>query len=176
MITKGRNAFHAPQCAIRLSLAGGAVGAAAMIAAAVAHADEPTPADLLDSAHTNLTDANQLLSQIDVSVQPPGAIALQMTQQDLALYNLGQLESAQNVISAHDGALSGLVNQLFFTPLDQAWVNASEAVLNADQGLSAAIASGSGLEAAEFGLFGPDFQLLSDAFNSIPLEEVALFF
>lgn len=176
MISKGHIAFHARQCALGVSVAGGAVVTAAMIAAGIARADEPTPADLLDSAHTNLMAANQVLSQIDVPVQPPGAIALQMTQQDLALYNLGQLESAQDVISSHDGAFSGIINQLFFTPLDQGWVNASESVLNADQALSAAIASGSGLEAAEFGLFSPDFQLLSDALNSIPLEEVALLF
>lgn len=176
MISKRCTAFRLRRWGVGVSLAGGGVVSAAMIGVAAAHADTPTPADLLGDAQTELTYANQVLNGIDVPVEPPGTVVGQLAQQEFALDNLSHLQSAEAVISSHDGALSGLVNQLFFTPLDQGWYNTSEAVLNADQALAAAVASGSGLEAAQFALLTPDLQLLDYAFDSANVEEIANFF
>lgn len=134
-----------------------------------------TPDDLLNSAITNLTDANNLLSQVDVSNLTHVADPLPL--QTFSLQDLNSLLSAEDLISAHDGSLQSLIDQLYFVPLDQQWVNATEAVLQADQAFAAAITSGSGLGAAEFGLVEPTLQLAAADFSSLlPVVFAADFF
>ncbi|MGH3562004.1 MAG: hypothetical protein ACRDTN_09450 [Mycobacterium sp.] len=131
-----------------------------------------TPDDLLNSAITNLTDANNVLSGAEVTGNSDLTqfVASQTTLQDKLLQLLGQLESAESTISSHDGSFSDLVNQLFFTPLDQQWATATESVLNADQFVETDVAGGAipeaealilGVHAADLlfpGLsFGSDF-------------------
>ncbi len=134
-----------------------------------------SPADLLSEASTDLTDANQVLGQMDVSGVPDQPalgvfVDTAITQQNVALQQLGTLASAESTISSYDnGALSSLVAPLF-TDIDQQWYQTSEAVLTADQALEAAVTSGSGLDAAQFGALIPDLQLLGDAFNAIPID------
>lgn len=68
-----------------MGMAGGAVVAAAMIGvsgAPIARADATTPADLLGDAYTELTDANQVLSQVpsdDIASYLAGQTADQYT-------------------------------------------------------------------------------------------------
>jgi hypothetical protein len=146
-------------------------------AAAAATSGQPAPADLLDSASTNLTDAIQVLNQIDVSNLGLEAVFVNIStdHQNELLDSLGQLQSAQETIqdtlSSHDGSLSSLVDQLFFVPLDQGWDQHSEALLDADQALAAAAetASNSGHFAAQFDVLEAQLLLTGDMFSSYPV-------
>lgn len=102
-------------------------------------------------------------------------VALQTATQETELKVLADLQSAEDVISSPDGAFSGLVNELF-TPLDQAWYQASEALLSADHAFDAAAVSGSGVAAAEFGEIVANLQLLGDALDSAPVYLGAMLF
>lgn len=145
--------------------------------AASAAATGADSADLLSEATTNLTDANQLLGQLDVSgvneVAFPEFVNAATLSQDLALQQISSLSSAESTISSYDGGvLSSLVTRLF-TDVDQQWYQASEAVLAADQGLEAAVGSDSGLDAAQFASLIADVHFLGDAFHSLPIEFAA---
>ncbi|KAA8959064.1 hypothetical protein [Mycobacterium sp.] len=84
-----------------------------------------------------------------------------------------QLQSAESIISAHDGGLSTQVAQLFFDPLNQDWVTTSAALLHADQAFEGALTSGSGFDTADASLFTVDLQVFGDVVNSLPFLDVA---
>lgn len=169
------SAYRVRRWGIGVGLAGGAIVAAVMIGPGAAHADAPD--DLLNSAIANLTDTNNVLSQLPSGSDDLGSIINADTQlDDTMLHFLDQLKPAEDTISAHAGSLSSLVDQAYFVPLDQQWDQSTEALLQADQALAAAISSGSGVEAAEAGAWGPEFQLLGDFFNSFPVVIAGDFF
>ncbi|MFZ1165126.1 hypothetical protein, partial [Mycobacterium sp.] len=124
------------------------------------------PAGLLSEAATNLTGANQLLNDIPSGEFAP--VATQMMLQDTVLQDLGFLESAESSLSSLDnGALSDLLNP-WFTSVDQGWEQASEAMLNVDQALETAVATGSATDesTALLGLLTPDLEILGPGVNS----------
>lgn len=133
----------------------GTSGAAAAIEAGAG----TTPDGLLTTAISNLTDADKLLSAAT------GVDATQpLSFNNDALQLLDQLQSAEATISTHSGSLSSLIDQLFFAPLDQGWVYASEAALHGAQELTAT--TGGGLD---IGLEVPSLQLIGDYFASVPV-------
>lgn len=153
----------------------GAVVAAAVIGIGTAHADPTDVADLLNAATANLTEGvdglvNELFNQ-----PTDNDIAQAVASQDAVFHEIAQLQSAETVISAHDGSLSGLVDELF-SSVNQQWVTASEAVLTADQAFDAAVAANSGVEAAQLGLAAADFQLLTPTFESLDVVLASVFF
>lgn len=103
-------------------------------------------------------------------------LAQELAFQTQALDLLQDLQSNEDLISAHVGSLSGVVDQLFFIPLDQHWDATTEALLQGDQALDAAIASGSGLQAAELAMFVPDMQLVTALVGSVPVALASIFF
>jgi len=160
-----------PSSGIRRWAAGVALasGAAAAVigtgAAATARADDTSFADLLGEATTNFTDANQVLGEVPTS-DLPNLVLNQVQDDDTGLTYLTTLGDAEDSISSYDnGEFASLVTPLF-TDLDQNWLQASEAILNANTALDSAITSGVGLNAAELGLIAPDLQVLADGFFS----------
>lgn len=124
------------------------------------------PAGLLSEAVTNLAGANQLLNGIPTGEFAP--VATQIMLQDTVLQDLGFLDSAESSLSSFDnGALSDLLNP-WFTSVDQAWEQASEAMLNADQALETAVATGSATDesTAVLGLLTPDLEIIGPGLNS----------
>jgi ABC-type transporter Mla subunit MlaD len=134
------------------------------------------PADLLNSASTDLTDGSNVLSGVAAPSESLLAVLVtdQTAAQDAELQVIANLQSAQNFISSHDDSLSGLVNQLFFTPVDQELDHASQAILSADQALATAVSSGSGVPTAELELIGTDLQFFVVGFDSLPIDFAAL--
>jgi hypothetical protein len=164
--------------------AGMAAAAAAVIGMGIAHADDTSPLDLLGDAQVALTDANQVLGQIDVSSltgDEAGVASFIGTQtgiQDHALTALDKLDSAESAILSFDnGSLSNLISPLF-TNLDQQWYQTGEAVLGADQSLASAVAGGSFTDMieAQYEVLTHSSQLLSDTFQSIPTEWIGSLF
>lgn len=133
-----------------------------------------TPSDLWNTAFTDLTDASGLLRQLDLSSYPN--IGNLLALQDTSLANLDILQSSEDAISAHTGILSSLVEELVVTPVNQDWADAGEAMLVADQAFVDAIASGSGLDAAELGLVEPAFQLVGANLSAGLVDIISLFF
>lgn len=185
VIRSRHNACRVRRWGAGVGLAGGAVVAAAMFGVGVAHADESSPADLLDSAITNFNDANDVLSSAGVSDDSEllKFVTSQTGLQDKILEYLDQLESSESTIDSHAGPLSGLFDQLFFTPLDQQWLNASDEVLVGDQAFADAVASGSSGPAGELtaevgALFaaGADIQLPGLTFASAFVDDFAKLF
>jgi hypothetical protein len=119
-----------------------------------------TPADLLATVSTNLTDANNVLSGA------PGAEGF-LVMQEGWLNELGPLQAAENAISSHDGFLSNLVDQLFLDPIDQNLVRASDALIPVDQALVAATTSG--VNAADLDVGLADFQMGLALLDSTPI-------
>jgi hypothetical protein len=163
---------------------GMAAAAAAAIGMGSANADDTSPLDLLGDAQSALTDANQVLGQIDVSGLTgdeagvgPGITTLIDTQ-DHALTALDKLDSAESAILSFDnGSLSNFISPLF-TNLDQQWYQTTEALLSADQSIASAVSGGSFADilAAQFEALGPDAQLVSDSFQSIPTDWIGSLF
>lgn len=131
--------------------------------ATLASADT-TPADLLSQATTTFTDADQVLAQIPTVGDAPTAGLLE--QQTTDLQEIAQLGTSESALSSYDnGALTELLDPLF-NSVNQGWDQASEAVLNADEALQTAAASGSDttIDTAIYGLLGA--QLESPIFSS----------
>ncbi|MGH3562866.1 MAG: hypothetical protein ACRDTN_13995 [Mycobacterium sp.] len=103
-------------------------------------------------------------------------VSSQTQLQDTLQHVLGQLESAESTISAHDGSLSSLVDQLFFDPINQGWANTTEGILTADQAFDSALAAGSGAEGAALAAAFADIPVLGDFFDSFPVIIAADFF
>jgi hypothetical protein len=162
----------------------GMAAAAAVIGMGTAHADDTSPLDLLGDAQSALTDANQVLGQIDVSGLTgdeagvgPGITTLIDTQ-DHALTALDKLDSAESaILSVDNGSLSNFISPLF-TNLDQQWYQTTEALLSADQSIAGAVSGGSFADilAAQFAALGPDAQLVSDSFQSLPTDWIGSLF
>jgi hypothetical protein len=175
-----------PNCRVRQWSAGAGlvVAAVAVIGMGTAHADDTGPLDLLGDAQSALTDANQVLGQIDVSgltgdeagVGP--SITTLIDTQDHALSILDKLDSAESAILSFDnGSLSNFVSPLL-TNLDQQWYQTTEALLGADQSIASAVSGGSFADilAAQFEALTPDAQLISDSFQSLPTEWIGSLF
>jgi hypothetical protein len=180
-----------------LGIVGGAAGAASLLglfaaptaladdtvgdAASAAAATGAGPAQVLGEASMNVTDGTQVLSNINAVADPELAtrIAAETQLQDIASRELNfftSLESGDHQITlpgvpSNDlSGLDNLTNQLVLFE-DQGLNHASETVLQADQALETAAASGPGLglQAAEFGVLGADLNLLGDVFGSLPV-------
>ncbi len=161
-------------------IAGVSLAVMGIATAGAANADDLTATDpigLLDGAETELTDANQVLSEIPTqgNLNLAAEVANLTGSDDTTLQLLGHLETFEDKILANDGSLSVLINPLL-TNLDQNWYNATEGLLSADQALDAAALSGSGLQAAELGVAAADFQMLGPVFDSIPVAFASLLF
>lgn len=132
-----------------------------------------TPAELLATASTNLTEGDNVLSSLPSSDHEivSGLVGMQDR-----VGAIDVLQLAEKAISSHDGSLSGLVNQLVFDPIGQNWVHASEAVLNADHALATAITSDSGVDAAQNTLIWTDLQLGFANLSAAPVVDAAAFF
>jgi hypothetical protein len=142
-------------------------------------------AELLSQASANLAEAQSVITvPLEVSTTTildllgnlggviDGALEAGIGT-GMAKETVDQLQSAEPVISSHDGFLSSQVDQLFFDPLNQDWVATSAALLHADQAFEAALTSGSGFDAADASLFTVDLQVLGDVVNSIPILDAA---
>jgi hypothetical protein len=183
MTSNRRAARRARQWTTCIGTAAGAAVATAILGVSAAHADDAGPGDLLGEAQVSLTDANQVLGQIDVSSLSDQPLIAQFIGtatgiQDHALQIVDKLDSAETaILSYDDGALSSLLSPLF-TNLDQQWYQGGEALLAADQTLSEAIASGSVPDtiAAQLGALVPAVELLGPAYDSIPIEWVGALF
>jgi hypothetical protein len=149
-------------------------------ASAVAAAD---PSDLLSEASSTLTSANQGLDSVDVSglnEQLAQTISTQLSFDNHALVDIGNLASAESLISANDGGFSTLVNEVL-TPIDQNIYQSTEAILAADQAFDAAVsADPGGLDPttllADIGLVAPDYQLLGEVINALPIDWIGNLF
>jgi hypothetical protein len=133
-------------------------------AASASSAADTTPADLLSQASTNFTDANQVLTQIP-AVGDASTVGL-VEQQNVDLQDIAQLGTSESALSSYDnGAVMQLLDPLF-NSVNQRWDQASEAVLNADQALQIAAATGSGttIDTPIYDLLGA--QLQSPIFSS----------
>ncbi|MBS9536224.1 hypothetical protein KIH27_21815 [Mycobacterium sp. M1] len=139
-----------------------------------------SPADLLTTATTNFTDAGNVFSGVDVSglsgqVQQ-NATALIDSQTKIVGSVVNYLDDhvgpAESAISAHSGSLSSLADQLFLDPLNQQWIDAGEALLNAGHAFDTAVTDGSTADmgSALLQTFGVDlFQIVPTIFESIPV-------
>lgn len=160
-------------------LAAGTFVTAALTGIGAAHADDLTPADQLSEAAATYTDANGVLSQIDLSLYPDfgSFVNSQIATQDTALTSISQLQSAEAVILANDAPFGWLVNG-YFTLFDQEWLQLSAAMLNMDQALATALDNNSVALADidQLVLYALDFQLFGDALNAFPINFGSLLF
>jgi hypothetical protein len=186
MISNSRTGRRVRQWSVGVGFAAAATVAAGIIGLAVApsaRADDPSPADLLGEAGTNITDANHVLNEIP-AIGTPAETALVNEQLDVQFQldglplpgapdvggQLATLESAESAISSYNnGSLDSFVNPLF-TNLDQNWLQASEALLTADQGFETAAADGASPIAAELAIYSADLSLLGDAASSLSID------
>jgi hypothetical protein len=163
---------------------GAAHAAADPYTVAAAVATDALAADsgsLLSQASANLAEAYSVIAAAppvspDVVFNLGGAFGGALDAgvgQGIAEQAVDRLQSAEAVISAHDGALSTQVTQLFFVPLNQDWDTTSAALLHADQAYEAALVSGAGLDAADASLSTADLQALGDLVNSVPILDIA---
>src|ERR1700727_1314365 len=138
-----------PNCRVRQWSAGAglAAGGGAGSRVGTAHADDTSPLDLLGNAQSALTDANQVLGQIDVSgltgdeagVGP--SITTLIDTQDHALTALDKLDSAESaILSVDNGSLSNFISPLF-TNLDQQWDQKAEALLGPHQSIDTSVSA-----------------------------------
>jgi hypothetical protein len=144
---------------------------------------DSNPADLLSDASTTLTDGNQALESINVSgldEQLAGTITAQLGLDNHAIVDIGNLAAAENVISANDGSFSTVVNDLL-TPIDQNIYQSTEAILAAEQAFDVALSADTGgvdpaVLVADLGLLAPDYQLLGEIVNAVPIDWFAQLF
>jgi hypothetical protein len=166
----------------------GATSASAATTDAVtqaAAATGATPADLLGEGQTDLTDANTVLSGIDLTGQPSDILSIVTNDMDIIgsqqqiQDELGMLQT--DVVDAQT-QLSGLpgydlvtqATNYLLTQADQSVLNADAALLSGDQALATAISSGSGLAnpdllgsaLAPLGVIGADFTAFGDTFDA----------
>jgi hypothetical protein len=157
-----------------LDLAGLDPGLAAS-AAAVPPIVTSYPFELLKDAGDNLNAATQALDAV-----PPAdvinALAPQLDLQSTALQALGEVTSAETAISTFDNGALADVATPWFNLVDQGWAQGTEALLNADTALEAALSGGSGLPAAELGVLAADLGVLGDVTNSLGIEFTSLLF
>jgi hypothetical protein len=127
------------------------------------------PLELLSDASTNLMDANQVLTAGSTDI--PGLI-LQPDIQDHALNIVTSLSNAETSLSSYDnGAFADLLNP-WFNSVDQGLYQGTEALLDADKAVEAAITADSGVNEAVLGVLESDLQLGGDLFNALPIEFV----
>lgn len=157
-------------------LAGGAFVAAAVVGIGAAHADDPSPVDVLDNAAANFTSANEALKQID-NPDFTSFINAQIATQDSALTSIGQLQTAENVILPNDAPFDWLISP-YFSLFNQGWDQLSQAVLNWDQALVTALDNNTAwlADIDQFVLYGLDFQLFGEAINAFPIDFASLLF
>ena len=161
--------------------AGAATDLAASASSAAATATDP--AGLLSEATNTLTSGSQVLDSIDVSgvnEQLAQTVSTQLGFDNHALIDIGNLASAENLISANDGGFSTVVNEVL-TPIDQNIYQSTEAILAADQAFDVALsADPGGLDPAtllaDIGLVAPDYQLLGEIINALPIDWIGNLF
>jgi hypothetical protein len=135
--------------------------------------------DLLISASTNFVDAKDIFTGIadsDLSGDLLSAVEALHRQPDILDRAVSivddHLVPAESSILANSGSMSELIDQLFFSPLNQQWADAGESMLSAMQVFDTAIADGSlpDVVSAELQILGVDFfQLIPAAISSIPV-------
>ena len=161
----------------------GAGGAAVGSAAAVLWSDTVAPvldsagpAGPLSTAAANIADASALITGIDASSGLGVTYASFITGYPASLETVeqfitGQVAPAESTVLAAAGPLSGLVDQLYFDPLNQQWVNTSEALFSAAQAFDSGIADDSAVDAstALFQTLGIEiFQFVPVSVESVP--------
>ncbi|KAA8969198.1 hypothetical protein [Mycobacterium sp.] len=110
--------------------------------------DTSDPATLLGNADTTLTAANTVINDIptDLPTTFPyyGTSALtgsQLIQQDIFISDVSTLLADENTIGSHLGVLSGVVDGLYFDPVDEVILSESNMLLHADQAFATAVTS-----------------------------------
>lgn len=138
-----------------------------------------TSPDFLGLTVVNFNDANQALSNIDLTLHPAFEpfIDAQISTQNLMVQNLNELLQAQDTISSNDAPLQFLGDGLF-NLYNLAWYLDSGAVLSMAQGMDTALASDlwgvAGL--AEIALYALDFQGFAGAVAGFPILFASTFF
>ncbi|WP_234812150.1 hypothetical protein [Mycolicibacter longobardus] len=164
--------------AVTLGL-GAPAGATDQLVGLTAAAGSADSTDLLIIASTNFLDAKDIYTGIDTSELSDTLLRAvesieripDILDRVVTLVDDG-LAPAQSVILAHSGSLAELIDQLFFAPLNQQWVDASESMLGATQALDSAIADGSVTDAMSALLEASGvnlFQLLPAMIASAPV-------
>lgn len=165
-----RTAYQARRLGVAVGIVFGAVvaglGWAGLGAAPDARADD-TATELLDEANTDLTDANQALSNADVSnvsdqYEIEAFINSQTQLQDTLLQQNDSILTTQENILSNANALGSSLDNALFNYTDQAILQADAATLSGEQAFTidlAAIPPGSGVDVLPVAL--TDFQLLS---------------
>jgi hypothetical protein len=171
-----------------------AAGTATELAASAASTAGIDPADLLSEATADLTEANTVLSGVDLSGQSSDIASLVSTSTQL-IGSQEQLQDAivniQNLIvdtQMQGSSMPGydLVTEAtnaLFTNADQDLLNADAALLASDQILAQSISSGAGLTdldtlqgaAAMLGALGADFSSLATSFDAVYTPFLELF-
>ncbi|HEU0190941.1 MAG TPA: hypothetical protein VFR17_06675 [Mycobacterium sp.] len=135
-----------------------------------------TPDDALTGANTNLTTGVTALVNELFHDPTNNVLAQPVALDDAALANLAKLEPAEDTILAHSGSMSSTIDELWFAPLNQQWLTASEAILSADQALADAVATDTGVQAAQLATAAASFQLLDAQLSSVGVELASIFF
>jgi hypothetical protein len=167
------SAHHAIQRSVYLGLAtSGVVAVALLVGMGTAHADPTagTPADELASAVASFDAENAALTAAisdDTDLPNIGDLNYLLPNWDAIIDQLALLPSTQQQFDSADELLgddflASLVDKLYFNPLIEETTSVIENLTSAEQGLDTAIASGSGIEAAELGLVLPDLELAAD--------------
>lgn len=162
-----RTANQARRLGVAVGIVFGAV-VAGLGAAPDARADD-TATELLDEANADLTDANQALSNADVSnvsdqYEIEAFINSQTQLQDTLLQQSDSILTTQENILSNANALGSSLDNALFNYTDQAILQADAATLSGEQAFTidlAAIPPGSGMDVLPVAL--TDFQLLSSS-------------
>jgi hypothetical protein len=177
------------------SASAAAASADAVTATDAAAATGATPADLLSEADTDLTDANTVLSGIDLTGQPSdissivtsemGIIGSQVQIQDeLGMFQTQIVDEQMQQLSGMPGYdLVTQATNYLLTQADQGLLNADDALLASDQALVSSISDGSGLTDADtlggavamLEVIGADFIAFGDTFDAAFTPILAVF-
>ena len=137
-------------------------------------------AGALVDAHDNIVGGVTALAEALYGDPTIGDLAQQIATQDRSLDVLTQLQSAQDAILAHTGTWSTTIDEWFFAPVNEQWLTASAAVLEADQAFVDVFAADGAVAAelltARFDVLTAEIGLLGAAFSSMPIVFAGLFF
>lgn len=165
--------------AMTLGLGGVDAGASDQQISLAAAGQNADASDLLAMASTNFLDAKDIYTGIDtteLSDQVASAVEGLHRQADILDRAVNILDNhvspAEAAILSQSGSMAELIDQLFFTPLNQQWADSSESMLTAMQAFDGAVASGSmpDIMAAGLQMLGVDFfQVIPAALMSVPV-------
>lgn len=165
--------------ALTVGLGGAHAGAADQLAGVAVAGANADSTDLLIIASTDFTDAKDVYAAIDPSDLSGSLLSAyeamdrlpSILDRTLVILQDG-LAPAETAILENSGSFSSLIDELFFTPLNQQWADAGESMLTATQAWSAAIADESvpGAVSAEFQMLGVAFsEVIPLALLSAPI-------